>query len=35
MIVLDRNLFKIPVEKIHETKVLRTVLKGKTVYEGK
>jgi predicted amidohydrolase YtcJ len=35
MIVLDRNLFKIPVEKIHETKVLRTVLKGKTVYERK
>lgn len=35
MIVLNRNLFKIPIEKIHETKVLRTVLKGKTVYERK
>jgi len=34
-IVLNQNLLKIPPEKIHKTKVLRTVLKGKTVYEGK
>jgi len=34
-IVLNQNLLEIPVEKIHKTKVLRTVLKGKTVYEGK
>ena len=32
MIVLDQNLFKIPVDKIIDTKVSRTVLKGKTVY---
>jgi predicted amidohydrolase YtcJ len=32
MIVLKHNLFKIPVEKIINTKVERTVLKGKTVY---
>jgi predicted amidohydrolase YtcJ len=34
-IVINQNLLEIPVEKIHKTKVLRTVLKGKTVYEGK
>jgi predicted amidohydrolase YtcJ len=34
-IVINQNLLKIPPEKIHKTKVLRTVLKGKTVYEGK
>ena len=34
-IVINQNILEIPVEKIHKTKVLRTVLKGKTVYEGK
>jgi hypothetical protein len=34
-IVLNQNLLKIPPEKIHTTKVLQTVLQGKTVYEGK
>jgi predicted amidohydrolase YtcJ len=34
-IVLNQNILEIPVEKIHKTKVLRTALKGKTVYEGK
>jgi predicted amidohydrolase YtcJ len=33
MIVLDRNLFDIPTAKIHQTKVLRTVLGGRTVFE--
>jgi predicted amidohydrolase YtcJ len=32
-IVLNQNILKVPVEKIHETKVLQTVLQGKTVYE--
>ena len=32
-IVLDRNLLEIPSNEIHKTKVLRTVLQGKTVYE--
>ena len=32
MIVLDRNLFDIPVENIVSTKVLFTILEGKTVY---
>jgi predicted amidohydrolase YtcJ len=32
MIVLDQNLFKMPADKIIDTKVRRTVLKGKTVY---
>jgi len=34
-IVINQNLLEIPPEKIHETKVLQTVLQGKTVYEGK
>jgi hypothetical protein len=34
-IVINQNLLKIPPQKIHETKVLQTVLKGHTVYEGK
>ena len=32
MIVLDQNLYKIPSDKIIDTKVLRTILKGKTIY---
>jgi len=34
-IVINQNLLEIPPHKIHETKVLKTVLKGHTVYEGK
>jgi hypothetical protein len=34
-IILNQNLLEIPPEKIHETKVLKTVLRGHTVYEGK
>jgi N-acyl-D-aspartate/D-glutamate deacylase len=34
-IVLDQNLFEIPVEKIIKAKVLQAVLQGKTVYTGK
>ncbi len=32
LIVLSQNLFEIPVEKIHETNILRTVFMGKTVH---
>lgn len=32
LIVLDRNLFKIPAQKIHEAKVVLTLLEGKVVY---
>ncbi len=32
-IVINQNLLEIPVEKIHKTKVLQTVLQGKTVYK--
>ncbi|MFK8049406.1 MAG: amidohydrolase [Halioglobus sp.] len=32
LIVLDRNLFEIPVSEINEAKVLRTLLDGQTVY---
>ena len=34
-IVLNQNLLEIPPTKIHETKVLKTVLRGHTVYEAK
>ena len=33
-IVLDRNLFDIPVSEISETQVLRTVFEGRTVYHA-
>jgi predicted amidohydrolase YtcJ len=32
LIVLDRNLFELPPEKIHETKVLWTLLEGREVW---
>ncbi|HEX5392026.1 MAG TPA: amidohydrolase family protein, partial [Rhodocyclaceae bacterium] len=32
LIVLDRNLFKVPVEKIHETAVMQTYFQGRVVY---
>ena len=34
-IVINQNLLEIPPQKIHEIKVLRTVLNGHTVYEAK
>jgi len=32
LVVLDRNLFEVPASRIHEARVLRTLLGGKTVY---
>lgn len=32
MIVIDRNLFEVPVTDIHGTKVLETIRGGQTVY---
>ena len=29
-----QDILKVPVEKIHQTKVLQTVLRGNTVYEA-
>jgi len=34
-IVIDQNILESPVENIHKTKVLKTVLQGHTVYEAK
>jgi predicted amidohydrolase YtcJ len=34
-VVIDQNILEVPVNKIHETKVLQTVLQGNTVYESK
>ena len=34
-IVLNQNILEVPVKQIHETKVLHTVLQGKTVFEQK
>lgn len=33
-IVIDQNIIEIPVEEIHKTRVLKTVLRGHTVYEA-
>ena len=33
-IVINQNILEVPLEKIHETKVLKTVLRGHTVYEA-
>jgi predicted amidohydrolase YtcJ len=35
LVVLDQNLFEIPADRIHEVRVVRTMLEGKTVYERK
>jgi predicted amidohydrolase YtcJ len=32
LIVLDRNLFDVPVDHLHEVQVLRTLLEGRTVF---
>jgi predicted amidohydrolase YtcJ len=32
LIVLDRNLFELPPDRIHEARVTRTLLEGRTVY---
>ena len=32
LVMLDRNLFELPPERIHEARVVRTLLEGKTVY---
>jgi predicted amidohydrolase YtcJ len=34
LIIVDRNLIEASAEEIRETKVLRTIFKGKTVYSG-
>lgn len=34
LVVLDRNLFKIPAEEIHGVKVVLTILEGKVVYSA-
>ncbi|HEX6107646.1 MAG TPA: amidohydrolase [Gemmatimonadales bacterium] len=32
LVVLDRNLFELPPDRIHEARVVRTLLEGRTVY---
>jgi hypothetical protein len=34
MIVIDRDILTCPLDDIRDTKVLRTILGGKTVYEA-
>ncbi len=34
LVVLDHNLFEVPVERIHTVQVVRTLLEGKTVYRA-
>ena len=35
LIVLDRDLYRIPVTDIHKARVLLTIMDGKTVYTDK
>jgi predicted amidohydrolase YtcJ len=35
LIVLDRNLFKVPAQQIHEANVILTLLEGKVVYSDR
>jgi predicted amidohydrolase YtcJ len=32
LIILDRNLFQTPPDKLHETQVMRTYFQGKAVF---
>ena len=32
-IVIDRDIFSIPIHEVHTTNVLQTVVRGKTVYD--
>jgi predicted amidohydrolase YtcJ len=34
LVFLDRDIFSVPVEEIHEVKVMRTLLAGDTVWEA-
>ncbi len=35
LVILDRNLFDVPVDQIHTVKVVRTLLEGNTVYRAR
>ncbi len=35
IIVVDQNIFKIPITDVHKTKVLMTIIEGETVYQSK
>ena len=34
-VVLDRDLFAIPIEEVSEARVLKTVVEGEVVYESR
>lgn len=34
LVVLDRNLFEVPVSRIHQVRVVRTLLEGRTVFRA-
>ena len=34
MVLVDRNVFDIPVEQIHEAQIVKTLFKGRVVYEA-
>jgi predicted amidohydrolase YtcJ len=33
LIVIDQNIFEVPITQVHRTKVLTTIIDGKVVYE--
>ena len=34
MVILEKNLFEIPLEEIHKVKVCETIMDGKTIYKA-
>ncbi len=34
MIILDRNVFEIPIEEVYQTKVCETIMNGETTYKA-
>lgn len=35
MVILENNIFEVPIDKLHEVKVCMTVSNGRVIYEGK
>ena len=34
MVILDRNVFEIPIEEVYQTKICETIMNGETTYKA-
>lgn len=34
LVILDRNVFEIPIEEVYKTQVCETIMNGKTTYKA-